>query len=326
METSTICSTVRFCRERGRKQNFLHDLWQMDIYNLLRNSFLDALLRHKLNHQRGRRSVPPYGSERPVILSEQLPRKRTRAERRASSDALLESGGAHRAHWERKSTPSLSSTCRPRSGGTTREERAPGRKGRDKLESVHVCGGRHVHVVNTHSHARRYCAALLLFSAVCVFVVFVFVFFVFFSFFVCVFLVFFCFCVFVCVFLCFLLDDTTTVCMACALFGTRLEPTVNITSHVRLLVHISEKTKNKTKTHEGVYDQHPPPLGHAISTEMRGRLLSRCLYQRAKTRHAARCTPLFADRKIIPPGCLVDSNVSVDTLIGNEALKTSTYH
>ena len=61
------------------------------------------------------------------------------------------------------------------------------------------------------------------------------------------------------------------------------------------------------------------PLGHAISTEMRGRHFSRSLYHRAKTWHAARCTPLFADRKIIPPGCLFDSNVSVDTLIGNEA-------
>ena len=30
--------------------HFLHDLWQRDIYNLLRNSFLGALLRHKLNH------------------------------------------------------------------------------------------------------------------------------------------------------------------------------------------------------------------------------------------------------------------------------------
>ena len=128
-----------------------------------------------------------------------------------------------------------------------------------------------------------------------------------------------CVCVCLCVFVCVcVLDDTTTVCMACALFGTRLEPTVHITSYVRLQVHISKKTKNKTRTHEGVYDQHPP-LGHAISTEMRGRHFSRSLYQRAKTWHAARCTPLFADRKIIPPGCLFDSNVSVDTLIGNEA-------
>ena len=30
--------------------HFLHDVWQRDIYTLLRDSFLDALLRHKLNH------------------------------------------------------------------------------------------------------------------------------------------------------------------------------------------------------------------------------------------------------------------------------------
>ena len=30
--------------------HFLHDVWQRDIYNLLRNSFLDALLKHRLNH------------------------------------------------------------------------------------------------------------------------------------------------------------------------------------------------------------------------------------------------------------------------------------
>ena len=36
------------------------------------------------------------------------------------------------------------------------------------LESAHVCGGRHVHVVNTHSHALRYTALHYSCSVLCV--------------------------------------------------------------------------------------------------------------------------------------------------------------
>ena len=37
----------------------------------------------------------------------------------------------------------------------------------DKLESAHACGGRHVHVVNTHSHALRYTALHCSCSVLC---------------------------------------------------------------------------------------------------------------------------------------------------------------
>ena len=54
METSTIWfyRTILTCTwyKQHYFHHFFHDLWQRDIYNLLRNSFLDALLRQKLNH------------------------------------------------------------------------------------------------------------------------------------------------------------------------------------------------------------------------------------------------------------------------------------
>ena len=90
----------------------------------------------------------------------------------------------------------------------------------------------------------------------------------------------------------------------CLSFKTHLEPTDNITSHVRLQVHISKKTKNKTRTHEGVYDQHPPSAtpstrrcvvvsfrGVSTSVQRHGTLLGALHFSRRMrlTLRSARC-------------------------------------